>query len=266
MKFTVIISEKDPAGMNIFENLLEFYPDSQKNSKVKLCKNIELVKIKGETLYADHIDTKVEGDIIIFATRHRSEQEKPCFCVHTPGNWGETLFGGKERELCISPADLQSTAYNYLKKNNNLPGFQTCLEVTHHGPILNKKPCIFIEIGSSQNEWKNKTAGKIIAKTILETIKNPISKKKTIVGLGGPHYCDNFSKLIEKTEYAVGHVCPKYMLFELDSEMIKMAINRTYENYSFVVLDWKGLGKHKKQVQDALKEAGVEYKKIKELY
>ncbi|MFW6013598.1 MAG: D-aminoacyl-tRNA deacylase [Nanoarchaeota archaeon] len=266
MKFTIIISEKDPAGLNIFESLTETYPNIENKTRIKLRDNTVLIKIKDETLYADHIDTNVESDIIIFATRHQSKQGKPCFCVHTPGNWADSLYGGKPRDLCISPASLQASAFKALKKHNTLEGFGTYLEATHHGPILHNKPSIFIEIGSSKREWNNKKAGEIIAKTLSEIITKPFSEKRPVIGIGGPHYCDNISKINAMDEYAVGHVCPKYMLPRLDTEMINMAISRTYEKEPLVVLDWKGLGQHKKHVQNVLKEAEIEYKKIKELY
>ena len=37
---------------------------------------------------------------------------------------------------------------------------------------------------------------------------------------------NNFNKLLERTDVAVGHVCPKYALEHLDSEMIEKAMNK----------------------------------------
>ena len=44
------------------------------------------------------------------------------------------------------------------------------MEATHHGPLIDK-PCVFIEIGSSETDYTNRRAGFIIAKTIYETVK-----------------------------------------------------------------------------------------------
>ena len=91
------------------------------------------------------------------------------------------------------------------------------------------------------------------------------AEKKAVVGIGGPHYCNNFNKLAEKSDYAVGHVCPKYMLDKLTPELLKQAIEKTYEDSPLVALDWKGLGPYKRNVTEIIKELGLEYKKIKEL-
>lgn len=246
--YTVIVSEKDRAGMNIFQNLQE-------------SDNFELIKIKEDSLYADDVETK--GDIIIFATRHSSEQQKPCLCVHTPGNWSTAELGGQDSKLCISPATLQTESYLKLKENNTLD-FEVTNEATHHGPLMDK-PCMFIEIGSTQLQWENRQAGQIIAKTIMNLANKKLIKKKPIFGIGGPHYCNNFNKLIERSDYALGHVCPKYMLDKLTPELIRQAMDKTYEESPEVVLDWKGLGKYKQHVIEMIEELGLNYKKIKEL-
>ncbi|MGM5482635.1 MAG: D-aminoacyl-tRNA deacylase [Nanobdellota archaeon] len=248
--YSVIISEKDLAGMNIFEHLKGFPKE-----------NFELIKINKDTLDADNIKTK--GEIVIFATRHVSKEKRPCFCVHTPGNWSTAKMGGKDNELCMSFASLQREFYLELVKNNTLD-FDVTMEATHHGPLIDK-PCLFVEIGSSEVEWKNQDSGKIIAHTINQVLKRKIPNKTAIVGIGGPHYCNNFNKLLERTEYAVGHVCPKYMLQDFNSEILKQAIDKTYEGSSLVVLDWKGLGNYKQNVLSIVEKLGINYKKIKDL-
>ncbi|MFW5990787.1 MAG: D-aminoacyl-tRNA deacylase [Candidatus Nanoarchaeia archaeon] len=249
--YSVITSQKDLAGMNIYNHLKEFPQD-----------NFELIKISGETLYSD-VDGLTNGDIIIFATRHASQQKKPCLCVHTPGNWDEAEYGGKDKSLCTSPANLQREAYLELKKNNTLD-FEVTMEATHHGPLI-EKPCIFIEIGSSLEEWQNDEAGKILAKSIYSLTNKKIPETQAIFGIGGPHYCNNFNKLVERTGFAVGHVCPKYMLEKLDTLMLKQAIEKTKGAEPIIALDWKGLGTNKSNVVSVIEKSGKEYKKIKEL-
>ncbi len=252
--YSVIISEKDIAGMNIFSQIKKLTKEP----------NFEIIKISHETLYSDEIDKMAGGDFLIFATRHSSEKEKPCFCVHTPGNWSHAEFGGKTRELCISPATLQREFYLELK-NQNTTSFPIMLEATHHGPFLPNKPCLFIEIGSSPKEWINEEAGSVVARTLYEVCGKKLKEKKALIGIGGPHYCDNFSKLLEKTELAIGHICPKHMLDGFTADLALMAKERTYEKDPLFALDWKGLGKNKERVQKILEKEGINYKKIKDL-
>ncbi len=122
---------------------------------------------------------------------------------------------------------------------------------------------MFIEIGSTEQEWTNKEAGNLIAKTIMHLIQNPPKKYKVIFGIGGLHTCPLFNKVVERTDYAIGHVCPKYMLEHLDKELIRQAIEKS--KAELVVVDWKGLGQYKEKVKQLLEELNLEYKKTSEL-
>jgi len=87
---------------------------------------------------------------------------------------------------------------------------------------------------------------------------------KTVFGIGGLHHCSNFTKLMEKSDLAFGHVCPKYMLEHLDKEMILQAMERNVHKCEEVVLDWKGLGPFKQKISKMLDELKIKYKKTKE--
>ena len=281
MEYTIVTSSRDPAGINIYNALLSKFKitsckgsdyeskginphDKSFDKPLKLSENIEIIKIKEDTLNCEGIEKKINGKIIIFATRHSSQQGNPCFCVHTPGNWGKADYGGQSKALCISPASLQRQFYLKLTKNNTLP-YTVTMEATHHGPLINEKPCLFIEIGSTQKEWDDLKACEILANTILEVTSEPIEIKKVVIGIGGPHYCDNFSKLLHRTDYGIGHVCPKHMLGDFDEEMAQLAVDRTYENKPIFVLDWKGLGQYKQQIKNVLTSKSHEFYKIKDL-
>jgi len=84
-------------------------------------------------------------------------------------------------------------------------------------------------------------------------------------GVGGLHYCNNFNKVQLRTNIAIGHICPKYMLEKLDSEMILQAMSKTIPKPSFVLLDWKGLGREKQRIVNLLNELGIEYRRTDQL-
>src|SRR3989344_5694439 len=127
-------------------------------------------------------------------------------------------------------------AYNLTKD------YKVTLEATHHGPLIHK-PCLFIEIGSTETEWKDRKAGFVIAKAIAETIEtfkvNPYNE--IAIALGGPHYCPNLNKIQLKSNVAISHIIPFYSL-PLSEEILKEAIEKTEEEVDFALLDWKGLG------------------------
>lgn len=276
----IIVSKKDPAGMNIAECLRNY-------NLTEL--DAGLYEVEKESIFNENIDKEIEADLFIFATKHQSEAKVPSLSCHVPGNWGKAEFGGEDKKLCIAPAVYLKEVFLLLNKGisrdlshpKNPPpptsNLQVTLECTHHGPYL-EKPCFFIEIGSSEEQWKNKEYGEVIAKTIINILKNknnnpahpppPSSSEKgvkVVFGIGGPHYCSNFNKVLLRTDIAVGHVCPKYQLENLDKEMILQAISRTKEKVDFVLLDWKGLGKEKQRIVDMLNELNLEFKRTDQI-
>lgn len=142
------------------------------------------------------------------------------------------------------------------------------MEVTHHGPLI-EKPCCFIEIGTTKKEWQDEEAGRIIAVTINKAIKTFEEAKKqnwkSAIGIGSKHYCPNFNKIQLSSEYAVSHIIPNY-IFPLTELIIKEAINKTQEKVELAILDWKGMkGKERQEVVKLLNQLGLKYLKTSDI-
>lgn len=88
---------------------------------------------------------------------------------------------------------------------------------------------------------------------------------KIAFGIGGPHYANTFNKRILEKDIAIGHICPKYQLQNLDKEMIQQAMKKTIPKPDFVLLDWKGLGKEKQRIINLLNELKIEFKRSDQL-
>lgn len=277
MRTAIITSEKDPASLNIKDSLISMFPfweigeKFDSNSIFELKKEENKIKIytaKEDLIYCENIDRKIDADLFIFASRHESAAKTKSLSVHTPGNWAKAEFGGKERSLCIAPAVFLKDSMiklNEFAKNANA-NFEIFQEATHHGPYL-EKPSFFIEIGSSEKEWENKEAANIIASTIYKIISEKQNKGyKTAIGIGGLHHTPNFYKIILETNFAFGHVCPKYALKHLDKEMLLQAMKKTEPKAQLIVLDWKGMGEEKQRIVKILKGLMLSYKKTKDLY
>src|SRR3989344_1714483 len=227
MKVEIIVSKKDAAGMNIAEFL--------KNENLN---GASLHFMEEESVFCEDIDNEIDADLFIFATKHQSASGVPSLCVHTPGNWGKADYGGKDKELGIAPASYLKAAFLKLvelSKEREL-NYEVIQECTHHGPFISK-PCMFIEIGSTEKEWVDKEAGRVIADVILFILQNPPKQCKAVFGIGGIHHTPNFRKIIENTEMALGHVCPKYNLQNLDENMIRQAMERMMEKDIIVMFD-----------------------------
>lgn len=266
MKTAIIASKKDPAGMNIRENLLSLFKfekttGSFEYNPIFKLGDIKLYTTETESIYLENIDKKIDAELFVFASKHQSKEGVHSLSVHAPGNWGKADFGGAERTLCVSSAVYLKNAFLKLKEMAEGMEYGITLEATHHGPVVNK-PCFFIEIGSDEAQWKNKEAGKIIAKTIMAVLQDKLENNfKIAFAIGGPHYCNTFNKIMERTDIAIGHICPKYHLESLDKEMIGQAVKKISEKTDFALLDWKGLGKEKQRIAGMLESMGLSFQR-----
>ncbi|MDO8480396.1 MAG: D-aminoacyl-tRNA deacylase [Nanoarchaeota archaeon] len=259
MRIAVVVSSKDPAGMNIKKHLLEHAHTSEgmfEGEAVYRFPKFSLYTVPNFCIYAEHLDKKINADLIIFATTHKSKENVPALTCHCVGNWDEAKIGGRAKILGYAPAELLKNAYLSLKKHA-VAGYETTIEATHHGPELDI-PCIFMEIGSTEKGWNDAAAGKAMASAILETIHTDLPPQRVAFALGGPHYGNSFMKIMERSDVAIGHLCPKHMLSFVDEPMLKQAIEKTL-GCKLVVLDWKGLGQEKERLKLLLEELKIEF-------
>ncbi|MEA3430859.1 MAG: D-aminoacyl-tRNA deacylase [Nanoarchaeota archaeon] len=227
--------------------------------------DVKIYTVKGECIFHEELDKKIDASLFIFATTHASVSEIPSLSAHTQGNWSsDNTYGGKKKTLVMCPAELLKKCMMNLKKfKPESLEYDVVQEVTHHGPDLDA-PCIFIEIGSKEEQWKDLDAASVIAKTIIESLKDKTSYK-TAVGVGGLHTTPNFKKVIFDSDVAIGHACPKYMINSFDSDMLKQAIEKTVPKATLIVLDWKGLGSgNKDRVKEVCEESGLEVRRTSE--
>ena len=266
-KYLIVVSKKDLAGTNIATQLSQ-YRENPMLSSMKDKPGFDFYLVEEDILHTENIDLEKINryDFVIFASKHSSKKEGKTLSVHAPGNWGEAKFGGEPKRVCKTSASFSKQLFEKLQKKkveHHLNKYELTMEATHHGPLI-EKPCVFIEIGSTETEWKDRRAGFAVAQTILETInefkENPYNE--VAIAIGGPHYCQGFNKLQLKSNLAISHVIPQYAL-PLTEEMMKEAIEKTEEEVDFIVIDWKGLGntESRKQVTEILDKLYLEYKR-----
>jgi len=178
-------------------------------------------------------ETNLTPDLIIFASRHTSKTARPAFLVHSTGNWGKNAdFGGKPQDLSNTSALLHKAGFESLREQIEkfkIPDFSLDMEVTHHGPTTLEIPLIFMELGSSKQEWLIKEAGELVANAIVNAVFKYLDYKegKTQqigLGFGGTHYTPNFNRLITNNNIALSFICPKYYIQELNENLIRMMI------------------------------------------
>lgn len=274
MKFAVICSKKDIAGQNIRDRLLEnndfrksgLFQGNEFYSMDSGGKQIALYTINDDTIYFEAAEQEIIADYFIFITRHQSKSGEKTLSLHFPGNFGRAEYGGRDREFCMAPMLLLKSAFRILNETGKGSGYDITMEATHHGPYI-KKPVMFIEIGSREEEWADKSAGKMIAATVISAISSYEEKEvRGAIGFGGLHYCNAFNKIGLDSDIALGHICPKYNIVHIDSDLIKKMISSCYGKIELILLDWKGMDASSRHKLISLcEELKIAWKKAKEI-
>ena len=149
-----------------------------------------------------------------------------------------------------------------LRQEMNLD-YEVSYECTHHGPSLNV-PVMFVELGSSELQWSDSTAAQAVGDAAMSAIGNFSAPSfSSVLGIGGPHYNQKFTRMALAGEAAFGHMIPKYAISTIDSAMLSQCVKKTSEKVSLAVLDWKGItSQDKPKLLPALKEIGLPFKKV----
>jgi D-aminoacyl-tRNA deacylase len=124
------------------------------------------------------------------------------------------------------------------KDEGNLP-YEVSYECTHHGPSLDV-PTMFAELGSSPEQWKDLKAAEAVAHATMKAATKA-TKYPTVLGVGGPHYNQRFTKIALSTNRAFGHIISKYAAPTVEPEVIKQCVQRTVEPVEAAVFDWKSM-------------------------
>lgn len=260
----IIVSENDIAGLNIKEKLTsgsDFLKSGESFDGYDVMSrgSARLYTLKTDTVFAEELDKRIDADLFIFATRHQASSEMSTLSVHTPGNFAKADFGGADGKICVALPFLMKKAMTKLNAYNSI-SYNITMEATHHGPYL-EKPAMFIEIGSTEKQWQNMEAGRIIARTISElTVEGFEPSGVSAAGIGGPHYCSGFNKFCFDGEFAVGHVCPKYHADRIDKAMLLRMAEKTSPRAGMFLIDWKGVNSaQRNSIIAMIEELGLKY-------
>lgn len=268
-------SKKDVASINIAKQVLKSYPfkpceekfNGAQSYATTICgQEVKLAFFDEELIYLQNLnDFSPKLKLVICLSRHSSESGTPTLSVHTPGNLGKTCLGGLSRKVSVAPANAMRTALKviaHLAKEKNL-NYKVSYECTHHGPSLDK-PTMFVELGSSPEQWKDIEAAEVIAHAAIAAVSNFGRKEaKTALGIGGPHYNEKFTRISLEGDIAFGHIIPKYAIHEVDVEIIKQCVDKTFEKVELAVLDWKGIkGEDKQHLIRILGELNLNIQKV----
>lgn len=263
----IAASTKDIASMNIaqqiierysFEKLPETYQDNNMYLKHVASRDVKLVFTNQDLIHSQNITEHFTTDLVIFVSRHASQSGYPTLSVHVPGNLDKAELGGLPKRVSICPASAMKEALLELAKakdESDLP-YEVSYECTHHGPSLDA-PTMFAELGSSPEQWKDLKAAEAVAHAAMKAATKD-TKYPTVLGVGGPHYNQRFTKIALTTNRAFGHIISKYAAPTAEPEVVKQCVQRTMEHVEAAVFDWKSLrSTDRNKIISALNELNV---------
>jgi D-aminoacyl-tRNA deacylase len=267
----IVASTKDIASMNIAQQIIERcsfdkLSDSFQGNSIQFKhvanRDIKLVFTNQDLIHSQNITEHFTTDLVIFVSRHASQSGFPTLSVHVPGNLDKAELGGLPRRVSICPASAMKEALLELAKakdEGNLP-YEVSYECTHHGPSLDV-PALFVELGSSPEQWKDLKAAEAVAHAAMAAATKD-TKHPTVLGVGGPHYNERFTKIALTTNRAFGHIISKYAAPSAEPEVIKQCVQRTVEHVEAAVFDWKSLrAGERNRIITVLKELNVSTEK-----
>ena len=151
---------------------------------------------------------------------------------------------------------------NYLralsKRKDDVRGYAITMEATHHGPTSLQKPVMFVELGATEKEWRDRHAAKVIGEALMESLVEKEIWSKVALGFGGTHYPQKFTEMAVGSEFAFSFVAPKHALENVDEAMFGQMIQRTAAPVRYAAVDWKGMGPHKQKILALAGQFGLE--------
>ncbi len=228
--------------------------------------NTALVITDQDLININNLDGIIpKENMVIFLSKHASKSKTPTLTSHSTGNFSDiVLLGGKPKEIGNTFPSFQKVYMKKIyEKRQELFDYDLTIEATHHGPTSWANPILFVEIGSSENQWANKTTASIVCKSVLESIKDIekyIENNNTTIGIGigGNHYPQKYNELILFSNVAFGPIISKYNLALINEQIMKQVKGKSIEKINHIYVDDKGLGKDKEKVINILNSQDLE--------
>lgn len=196
------------------------------------------------------------------------------FSVHTTGDVVSGNFG------LANPQYMHNilVALEKNRINANLEDFSVTTEATHwsgmiygdSSPDMILKypvPIMDIEIGSSEESWKNPDAVKVLAKSLTEIFKEDGLELKNILCAGGKHFESGFSEEIFRIKdgygYGISHIIPNQWLVtgeyetEKGQEKLELCVNSIAGGISAIAIHDGLKGIYKQQLRILGEKLGV---------
>ncbi|HMK46924.1 MAG TPA: D-aminoacyl-tRNA deacylase, partial [Methanocella sp.] len=261
-RYTIIVSTMDFASINIRDKLFHIglWERARGNDRFRVYRQGQFMLVETDDYHVFHdgIDRELEAmgykpDAIIFASKHRSKDGRKTLTVHHTGNFGEARFGGRSHELATAAPRVALSLLKNLKFRAT--GYDISYEATHHGPSDLVTPSVYVEIGSSETEWKDAGAGEAVARAILDIKED--ADAPVYLGIGGNHYAPRETALSLEAGTAFGHIIADHAIPLLTGETLAQAFERSGTRIAYI--DRKSIpADERRRIEGLLASSGFE--------
>jgi len=273
-RYVLVTSTQDLAGKTMSQYLIRSagfesaspadpYGESYVSARHR---NIQLYVFYGNLLTFENISRIIpQADVFIFLSKHKSDSTIPTLTCHFTGNFSaDNSHGGYPRQIAITyPSLLKGYLKAMTAAKQKVPGYEVIIEATHHGPTSIDKPVLFIELGSSENQWKDANAAAAMCEALLSVLDKGFEPcEKVGIALGGTHYPQKFNRLLLESNFGLAAVASKHNLEAIDREMLDQMAEKSTEKVTHVVLDIKGLGRRKDMILKILSDSPLEVYRV----
>jgi D-aminoacyl-tRNA deacylase len=217
MKIALVNSRQDKAGSNIRHHI-EYLLDNRSGEPLpEPVRMYDFYEVDERLIHAEHIDDRIDADLLLFLSRHSSVNPVPVLTVHVTGNYGAAELGGTPGTLAPAAPGMMQATLRALARHCP-EGYRVSYEVTHHGPTALRLPSFFVEIGSTEKEWTDPVAGRAVAASVLSAVpQDPVP----LIGFGGTHYAARETEIALTSRGAFGHIAHTREVAALDREMVQ---------------------------------------------
>lgn len=210
----LVESLADNASVNIADRLRDLVDWEElglfQGRRVLAHEDLRLITIEDIHITYENLDQHLppsltDPEVVIFLSRHKAESGTPSLTAHPIGNFDEARYGGQEGTVVPTHPSIMAGLLSYL--DTHAPsGYEVTLEATHHGPYL-PLPTIFLELGSSEDQWGDQEAAQVLAEAVLADGR---ADAPSVLWVGGGHYCPQVTDLVLDGQLTAGHIIPNW--------------------------------------------------------
>lgn len=242
--------------MNMAEHLAQ---SMTRRNGVYGCEAYDLFISETPAISADWLESRFEYDGYVFLSRHAAESGRLALTCHSTGNFGdEARFGGNPRQVAVPYPSLQKKYIQSLwAARASFGGFDITLEATHHGPTALSTPSIFVEVGTTPEQWDDVGLCSRVADILDAVMRTPHQTNPVAICFGGTHYPKKFTSMVIHDDYALGSIVPAHSLKWIDEYMLGHILERNAEA-SVALLDSDLMGPHRSRISDMLESTRLE--------